>query len=311
MTNFLENGTVMPHGLLSCNPGDFARGLAKSYGNTALRFGVIKHTYPVGDPNNVSQLSTEYDVDVLEQDMNRGVAATTYKNCLSVDSLGSIPDYFEKNFRVQTQSDNLQLPLTKGQNGPTVLVLCLDATAGKGVILGGLNHPDRPTKLTSAEPQLYGEYNGVAVEINPDGSTSLTFNGATNNDGDIIDPSQGTTTVAIATDGTFSVENSEVSITLDKTNKNLTLASTGSWTVNIQGDTNITTQGTTNIVSQGVTTVDGSHINLGEGASHAVILGDLFQTLFNNHVHPTVVGPSGPPVAPMTDAQLSQKTSTV
>ena len=159
MNNFLDSGAIMPHGLLSCNPADFLRGHAKSYNNTAFRFGVIRQIYPKDDPQNVSHLSTEYDVEIIEQDMNRGIAPVTYKNCLSVDSLGSIADYFEKNFRSQTQSNNFQLPLTKGQKGATVMVLWLDATTGKGVILGGLNHPDRPTTLIDDQPRLSGEYN--------------------------------------------------------------------------------------------------------------------------------------------------------
>jgi hypothetical protein len=279
--------------LLSCNPSDFSRGFNKSYNNTALRFGVIKNIYPVNDPKNVSNLSTEYDVDVIEQDMNRGIAPVTYKNCLTVDGLGSIADFFEKNSRVQTQSKNLQLPLTAGQNGATVLVLCLDATTGKGIILGGLNHPDRPTNLTSAEPQLYGEYNGVAVQINPDGSTSLTFNGATDNDGEVINPSQGTTVFSITTDGSYEFTNSAVTIQGTKS-----------------GTINITCTGPANIIAQGVTTVDGSHINLGQSALEAVIKGDTFAKIYDNHYHIGNLGvPTGPPDQPM-DPALSTHVST-
>ena len=266
MTKFLDNGTVMPHGLLSCNPSDFSRGFNKSYNNTALRFGVIKNIYSVNDPNNVSNLSTEYDVDVIEQDMNRGIAPVTYKNCLSVDGLGSIADYFEKNFRVQTQSDNLQLPLTKGQNGATVLVLCLDATTGKGIILGGLKHPDRPTNLTSAEPQLYGEYNGVAVQINPDGSTSLTFNGATDNNGNLVTPGQGPTTVAISTDGTFSVSHSGATVHAYKSG-DVNIAATGNVIITAQGDVDITSQGNTNITASEKVVVMAPEIDLNGNSS--------------------------------------------
>lgn len=242
MSNFLDNGTVMPHGLLSCSPSDFLRGHNKSYNNTALRFGVIKQIYSINDPNNISGLSTEYDVDVIEQDMNRGVAPITYKNCLSVDALGSVADFFEKNFREQTLSDNLQLPLTKGQNGATVLVLCLDATTGKGVVLGGLNHPDRPTTLIDNQPRLSGQYNGVGIAINPDGSCSLTFNGATDNDGNPTNPSQGTTIFQIKTDGSFEFTNSSVDILGDKSGA-LTITTTGDTTINASGDCNVTASG--------------------------------------------------------------------
>jgi hypothetical protein len=261
MSNFLPNGTVMPHGLLSCKPEDFLRGFNKSYNNTALRFGVIRQIYAVNDPKNVSQLSTEYDVEVIEQDMNRGVAPVTYKNCLSVDSLGSIADFFEKNCRVQTESDNFQLPLTKGQNGATVLVLCLDATTGKGIVLGGLNHPDRPTTLVDAQPRLSGEYNGVAVAVNPDGSTSLTFKGATDNYGVPTNPSQGNTTFQIQTDGSFQFSHSAITIQANKSGI-LNITTTGAANVTVGGDMTATVSGNTNLTTTGKTIVKSKEIDL-------------------------------------------------
>jgi hypothetical protein len=44
---------------------------------------------------------------------------------------------------------------------------------------------------------------------------------------------------------------------------------------------------------------------IGDGATELMILGNAFMTLYNAHIHPTGVGPSGPPTAPMTTAQLS------
>jgi len=309
MTKFLDSGAVIPHGLLSSDPSDFSRGTEKTYSTTALRFGVIKQIYSINDPGNRSRLSTEYDVDVIEQDKNRGIAPVTYKNCLSVDGLGSISDYFEKNFRVQTQSQNFQLPLTKGQNGATVLVLCLDATMGKGIILGGLNHPDRTTNLTSDEPQLYGEYNGVAVQISPDGSTSLTFKGATDNDGVPTNLSQGNTVFQIEADGSFQFNHSTITIQANRSGVlNITTASDTNITVG--GNTNITTTGTANIIAQGTTTVDGSTIKLGVDAVQSVIRGNDFAAIFDTHTHSGVLsGPdnSGPPIETM-DSSLSTHT---
>ena len=255
-----KDGSVTPHGLLSSSPADFLRGHEKTYSNKTLRFGVIKNVYPVGDPGNVSKLSTEYDVEVIEQDMNRGMATSTYKKCLSVDSLGSVSDYFEKNFRSQTESDNALLPLTKGQNGATVLVLCLDATTGKGIILGGLRHPDRPTTLVDSEPRLSGEYNGVAIDIEPDGSCSLIFKGATDNNGKIIDSSQGPTEFQIKTDGSFEFKHSAITITADKSGL-LTITATGDANVTCV-NANVTASGETKLTSTGHTTVKADKICL-------------------------------------------------
>lgn len=342
MNNFLDNGTVMPHGLLACDPSDHLRGLNKSYNNTALRFGVIRKIYPISDANNISKLSTEYDVDVIEQDMNRGIAPVTYKNCLCVDSLGSMPDFLEKNLRAQTQSKNHQLPLTKGQNGATVLVLCLDATTGKGVILGGLNHPDRPTTLSDSQPRLSGEYNGVAIAINPDGSCSLIFKGATDNSGKIVDSSQGNTTFKIETDGSFQFDHSTITIRADRSGVltinaksdgnvtiggnatvtvagNTTVTTTGNTTVKTTGNTEIDTQGNTtvnttgnakiltkgsaDIIASGLTTIDGSAIKLGQSAIEAVIKGNTLVQIFNNHTHIGNLGQKvSPPLQPMEPA---------
>jgi uncharacterized protein involved in type VI secretion and phage assembly len=47
--------------------------------------------------------------------------------------------------------------------------------------------------------------------------------------------------------------------------------------------------------------IESSAIKIGSGsASESLVLGDAFMQLFNTHTHPTGVGPSGPPVQPMT-----------
>jgi hypothetical protein len=57
--------------------------------------------------------------------------------------------------------------------------------------------------------------------------------------------------------------------------------------------------------------VNCQNIELGEGATEKLVLGNKFLQLFNQHTHPTGVGPSGTPVVPMVDAQhLSQVSKT-
>jgi len=55
--------------------------------------------------------------------------------------------------------------------------------------------------------------------------------------------------------------------------------------------------------------IDSPKIKLGKTAAEAVIKGDTFKELYNNHIHPTPVGPTEKPVVPM-DAALSQVSST-
>jgi hypothetical protein len=53
--------------------------------------------------------------------------------------------------------------------------------------------------------------------------------------------------------------------------------------------------------------VNSNNIELGEGATQAVIRGDAFKTFFDTHVH---AGPGSPPVVPMIPSLLSLVTKT-
>jgi hypothetical protein len=57
--------------------------------------------------------------------------------------------------------------------------------------------------------------------------------------------------------------------------------------------------------------IKSENIELGEEAVEKVILGNKFLQLYNQHTHPTGVGPSGVPIVPMVDPQhLSQISKT-
>jgi hypothetical protein len=53
--------------------------------------------------------------------------------------------------------------------------------------------------------------------------------------------------------------------------------------------------------------VEAPQVELGANATEGVIKGQTFLTYFNTHTHPTAVGPSGPPIAPMLPTNLSVK----
>lgn len=217
MSNMLDNGAVLPHGILSENAGAMMEGFNKSYKNFPLRVGVVTETYPVSSETNKSKLCTEYDVLVIEQNADIGATTIQYRNCMSAEGLGSIADYFERTLRKKkkktTKGDSVNL---KGQNGAIVLMLCLDGMSDKGIIIGQLTHPDRPTNLKDDAPFLTGEYNGVNITVNTDGSATFIFKGATDNDGKIIDSSQGPTTVKVEKDGSYQVDHKTIMQRFDK-----------------------------------------------------------------------------------------------
>lgn len=281
----LSNGTVLPHGLLShgreANIGAFNR----SYKNTGIKAGFIVKSYPANDPGSVYGLCTEYDVQTVEQDENKGSTSILYRHCMSSQGLGSIADFLEFTLRFQTfQGKNG--PTFNDQDGAIVLIQCLDNIGSKAIVVGSLIHPDRPTTITSTAPQFSGEYNGVALAVNNDGSCSLTFKGATDSQGNPTNPSQGNTTLQIQNDGSFQFSHSSITIQAERS-----------------GTLNITTTGPTNIIAQGTATIDGSTINLGQGAAQAVIRGNDFAKIFNDHTHLGNLGYStSPPEEDMNEA---------
>ena len=251
MSNYLENGAVLPSGLLGDSISSQLAGFNKSYKDTALRAGVVVASYPISDPENRTKLSTEYDVVTTQQDEDRGATTIRYKKCLAQDSFGGVADFFEMNFRAKTQQtytgDAVRF---SGQNGSIVLLLCLDGTSNKAMIIGGFPNPDRDTTLVDTDPRLQGEYNGVNIKVNPDGSTALTFKGATNNDGTPVDASQGNTVVAIATDGSFSVTNTATTFNMAKSG-DVTITAIGKMIVNTSSDTIVNASGNSNIIATG------------------------------------------------------------
>lgn len=217
--NFLENGAVLPSGLLGSDGDIELNGFNKTYKNTSLRIGVIVASYPTSDANNVTKLANEYDVLVFEQQEDQGSTVLRYKNCLSMEGLGSIADFFERTLRPQTVKNPNGFIDTSGQNGAVVLILCLDGMGEKGIIVGAVTHPDRKTTLKGTDPHLEGEYNGVHIVVNEDGSTSLTFKGATDGSGKATDATQGPTNISIEKDGSVQIDHKTIIQRLDKNGK--------------------------------------------------------------------------------------------
>ena len=311
MSNVLPNGTVLPFGLLSTSSTAMSDAFKKTYQNHALRVGIVIQSYPIKDPNNVNKKVPEYDVMTFEQNEDQGSTVITYKHCTATSSFGSIADFFEVNLRkLKKKKTKGVTPSFNGQNGAIVLLLCLNGMSDKAIIMGALSHPDRPTTLVDDQPRLSGEYNGVAIAVNPDGSTSLTFNGATDNDGNVTNSSQGPTTLQIKTDGSFILTHSTITLDLERSG-DATLSVTGNGNVTINGasNVNVNAQNAT-VTAQQTATVEGQIVKLGKNATEAVIKGDTFKKYFDQHIHPTAVGPSGPPVTPMPPSTLSTKVKT-
>lgn len=261
MDNFLPNGAILP-GMLTESDTAMMAGFNKSYRNYPLRIGVVTASYPISDDNNRSKLTTEYEVTVIEQNEDKGATTIRYPNCLSAEGFGSIADFFERALRPMqkktTKGTSINL---KGQDGAIVLLLCLDAMSDKGVIITSLTHPDRKTNLTTSDPYLEGEYNGVNIVVNTDGSTSLQFKGATDSQGNSIS-NPGITELKIETDGSFQIDHSSITFRMDKS---------GTVSLIAKKDVDVTAQGNINFQVQGNATINaGGKVDVTSGGDASV-----------------------------------------
>jgi len=65
----------------------------------------------------------------------------------------------------------------KSRAGDTVVVAYLNGRSKEGVILGGIRHPSRKTKLKKGSIGYLSEFNGLETSIKEDGSYRVTFKG--------------------------------------------------------------------------------------------------------------------------------------
>lgn len=277
MDNVLDNGTVLPSGLLSQQgTAESIAAFNRSYRDTRLKAGIVTKTYDVNDPANQNGLCTEYDVVTIEQFENKGSTSLLYRNCISTQGFGSIADFLEFNLRAKTQQLTPGSPTFGNQDGAIVLIQCLDGIGNKAVVVGNLIHPDRPTTIQTTDPQLAGAYNGINVAISPDGSFMISFKGATNNQGAPTNPNL-STVWTIGPDGSFQFMHPAITLNADASGvltanakSDINLIAGGDLNATVQGDANIQTQGDTKVTASGKATIQASAIEFNGSAGEVL-----------------------------------------
>ncbi len=208
----------LPSSLLTRNNDEKTGTFDHNFKNFGLKGGVVINTYDIEDELNQSKITPEYDIVVIEQDGDRGTTSTIYKNCITLDAFGSIPDFFEFKRR-QPTNEEFKSDLDSGkQDGSFVLMMCMDGMSEKGIIIGGLTHPKRAKSLTKeAGTHMEGEFNGLNVQINKDGEFLIKFKSASDNLGKYSDEEAGGSYLKI--DKTGSIEVSDGSTEFIKIDK--------------------------------------------------------------------------------------------
>jgi len=219
---------VPPSGLLGKVSKKQISSFNKKFKNTPLRMGVVTECYEKSDEKNLNKSVPEYDVVTSESNAENGQSFVTYQNCLSTDNFGGMADFFQYKLRTNTETKKFDF---KKNNGSMVLILCLDGSTEKSIIIGGVNNAARnPEEAILPEEGLHleGEYNGMNWAVNKDGEFTLTFKSKTDNTGKPEDETAGGTYVKMDKKGSVDIntglkEKEETYIRMDKENKDVGL----------------------------------------------------------------------------------------
>jgi hypothetical protein len=118
----------------------------------------------------------------------------------------------------------------------------------------------------------------------------------------------GSTTFVLKPDNSVEITNPNGDRVLMSNDGNITFTHSGTVTISADADLEVNCVNAT-ITASSEAHIDAPRIKLGTSAAEAIIKGDTFKDLYNNHTHPTPVGPTGTPIVPM-DPALSQVNTT-
>lgn len=226
-----------------------------------LRFGRVIRAYKPGETEPRNTNFTEYDVLVEEGSEDRAVTRFVLPRCLAMSAFGGVADFSRWTPRVaENFADTKDFGL-----GSRVLVLCINGSAYKGIIIGGVQNAGNSaaTKVGAVEKDSKDlghhatlQFNGIRFEVNNDGELNITFKGATNPDNSLTesaDPEASGTTLQITKDGNFKVftKDDKQHILIDHANKVIDVLADTDWKVLSNGTFNLESKKDTNLVIGG------------------------------------------------------------
>jgi hypothetical protein len=137
-----------------------------------VRVGVVKKAVNDGNTSELRYLvEIQNSTDKIEL------------NCVLMRRFGGVynyEDYIYQGYKINDKPDPVSSFAAKA--GDAVLVCFLNGQGREGVILGGITHTARTSKIRATDgPQYMSEFNGVETSINKDGEYTVTFKGQPTN----------------------------------------------------------------------------------------------------------------------------------
>lgn len=141
-----------------------------------IRLGIVKKVYR-------DEVTADLRFLVEMRDRNDAIEV----NCRLMRKYGGVYNYEDvvlHGYKFDDKPDPVKDFEAKA--GDVVLIALLNGEAREGIILGGITHPARKSKIDITKgPQYIAEFNGVETSINQDGEYTLTFKAVPTNAKDL------------------------------------------------------------------------------------------------------------------------------
>ncbi len=188
------------------------------------------------------------------------------------------------------------------EKGDEVLVYLENGSLDHPIILGALYSKKHPTPKTGKSGDgNANDKNDLKAIVTRSGHT-LCFDDSSGDRGIVVQDKEGRH---------FEIQSEKDTITFgDAAGNEIRIAESVITVKNNAGDQIVMDGGEVRIQSKTVKIEAANTVELGTGAGEALIKGQSFMSLFNTHTHIAPLGPTSPPMVPMTPGQLSMKVKT-
>lgn len=170
--------------------------------------------------------------------------------------------------------------------------------------------PDEPPEeYTGPDTKVLKTDSGHVLTFDDtDGSETITLTSSA--EAELVLDHEGSITLTDQSGGTVILDAGASELTVKDANGNeMVMSASGIECTDVNGNKISTSGSGVEIKSSAVVNIEGSMVSVAGSGGEPIIKGTSFMAIFNSHTHPTGVGPSGPPVAPMTPAQLTTKST--
>ena len=282
MKNKLPDGTVISANSLIT--GRARKTIRDKHTDYSFHKASILKIHYTDDPSNRYKFCPEYDI-VLVNGPREG---EFHNNVVAMNLFGGINNFCETVYKpriVHLEGKELKNSGPEKTDASYVTILFLNGYHNAPVIIGGYPHPKNTVQGCTKENgqlndvdvgRILGEYNGIRWEVNNKGEFYLTYYGGPR-DSKTKTPTRSTT--------------GPTQLKIDE-NGIMTISTVGDATVVIDGQNN-------KIQLQGAT------IELGDDILEKIVKATKMITQFNAHTHSGPTGPTGVPLAPLTENDIA------